>query len=161
MVDAREKGKRAEYQVRDVLREHTGMGWERVPGSGAFSVAHGLKGDIYVPDEDYRHCIEVKHYKDDTINCNILKNPDSQFSKFWAQTIREAAEINKEPLLIFKKDRGQWMLATRDGVAVLPELLYTNEFREDKHSPAVYDQVYIYLFQSWLDVTSKEKFINE
>lgn len=48
-VDSRDKGKRGEAQVRDLLRERTGLQWERVPGSGAYGANHGLKGDVYLP----------------------------------------------------------------------------------------------------------------
>ena len=35
MVDSRAKGARGEYLVRDMLRQHTGHQFERVPSSGA------------------------------------------------------------------------------------------------------------------------------
>ena len=35
VVDSRAKGARGEYLVRDLLREHTGLQFERVPMSGA------------------------------------------------------------------------------------------------------------------------------
>ena len=38
------KGARGEYLVRDMLREHTGHKFERVPASGALEY---LKGDLY------------------------------------------------------------------------------------------------------------------
>ena len=47
MVDSRAKGARGEYLVRDMLREATGLKFERVPASGALEY---LKGDIYVPN---------------------------------------------------------------------------------------------------------------
>jgi Holliday junction resolvase len=159
MVDSRDKGKRGEYQVRDILRKHTGLNWERVPGSGGFSASHGLKGDIYVPGADVLHCIEVKHYADDTINSLLLKNPDNQLAKFWAQTRREADQVSKKPLLIFKKDRGQWLVATREADSILPELVYTNEFRETIHQEAEMDTLYIYLFSSWLENKKTEYFV--
>lgn len=159
MIDSRDKGKRAEYQVRDLLREQTGMKWERVPGSGGFNSSHGLKGDIYVPDEDIKHCVEVKHYKEETLNSLMIKNPDNQFAKFWAQTIREAKQIDKEPILIFKKDRGIWMIASRDEEGIVPEIIYTNEFRENKQQEVTFDQVYIYLFSDWLKTKNKEFFL--
>ena len=79
-VDSREKGKRAEYQVRDILRERTGLEWERVPGSGAFGQSHGLKGDIYLPPQTgkiSKYCFEVKHYKDDNISSNLFNVGES------------------------------------------------------------------------------------
>lgn len=159
MVDSREKGKRAEYQVRDILRKHTGLNWERVPGSGGFSASHGLKGDIYVPGEDELFCIEVKHYKDETLNSLLLKNPDNQLAKFWAQTRREAKQVGKRPLLIFKKDRGVWLVATLFPEAILPEIIYTNEFRENKHEEPELDNLYIYMFNDWLDTKTKDNFL--
>ena len=48
MVDSRAKGARGEYLVRDLLREHTNLQFERVPMSGALEY---LKGDLYDPNE--------------------------------------------------------------------------------------------------------------
>ena len=48
MVDSRAKGARGEYLVRDMLREATGLKFERVPASGALEY---LKGDLYVPNQ--------------------------------------------------------------------------------------------------------------
>ena len=48
-VDPRAKGARTETTVRDLLKKHTGLAWERVPGSGALDPKHQLKGDLYVP----------------------------------------------------------------------------------------------------------------
>lgn len=113
---SRDKGMRAEYAVRDLLREATGVQWERVPGSGGFGASHNLKGDIYLPHstgEMSKWCIEVKHYKDEHFNSNILKTAKtkSQLEKWLDQTEREAGEMNARPMLIFKKDRGVWLVA--------------------------------------------------
>lgn len=113
-VDSRAKGKRAEYDVRDLLREKTGLGWERVPGSGGFGAQHGLKGDIYLPISTNKrslYCIEVKHYKDDTITSNLTNATVSTLEKWWDQTVREAGEMNSKSMLVFKKDRGEWLMA--------------------------------------------------
>lgn len=114
MVDSRDKGKRAEYAIRDMLKDKTGLGWERVPGSGGFGAQHGLKGDIYLPHATGRmskFAIEVKHYKDEHLNSNILKDSSSQLDKWLDQTYREAEEMNARPLLVFRKDRGAWLVA--------------------------------------------------
>ncbi len=110
---SRDKGMRAEYQVRDMLREATELEWERVPGSGGFGASHGLKGDIYLPvptGHMSKWCLEVKHYADEHFNSNIMKTAktQTQFEKWLVQTERESEEMNAEPMLIFKKDRGQW-----------------------------------------------------
>ena len=65
MVDSRAKGARGEYLVRDMLREHTGLKFERVPASGALEY---LKGDLYVPNEKNIFCIEVKNYSESPLN---------------------------------------------------------------------------------------------
>lgn len=114
MVDSRDKGKRAEYAIRDMLKEKTGLGWERVPGSGGFGAQHGLKGDIYLPHATgkmAKFAIEVKHYKDEQFNSNILKDSSSQFDKWLDQTYREAEEMSAKPMLVFRKDRGAWLVA--------------------------------------------------
>lgn len=113
---SRDKGTRAEYAVRDLLKEATGLGWERVPGSGGFGSQHGLKGDIYLPNSTgvmSRYCIEVKHYADEHFNSNMLKPTKtlSQMEKWIQQTEREASEMNAKPMLVFKKDRGPWFAA--------------------------------------------------
>lgn len=116
MADSRSKGQRAEYAVRDVLRKATGVGWERVPGSGGFGSQHGLKGDIYLPNSTglmSRYCIEVKHYADEHFNSNMLKptKSQSQMEKWLIQTERESSEMNAKPMLVFKKDRSPWYAA--------------------------------------------------
>ncbi|AFQ22282.1 RusA-like Holliday junction resolvase [Pectobacterium phage My1] len=115
MTDSREKGKRGEYQVRDKLRQVTGLSeWERVPGSGAFGQNHGLKGDVYLPATcEYRskYCIEVKWYAGDNISSNLLNATESILEKWWSQTVREAEQMHMRPLLVFKKDRGDWLIA--------------------------------------------------
>ena len=69
MVDSRAKGARGEYLVRDMLREATGLKFERVPASGALEY---LKGDLYVPNQRNHYCIEVKNYKDSPLNDKIF-----------------------------------------------------------------------------------------
>ena len=151
MVDSRDKGVRAEYNLRDRLRKHTGLQWERVPGSGGFNAVHGLKGDLYIPDTRYRHCIEVKHYKDDVFNSNLMNETVSTLEKFWQQTRREADEINKEPLLVFRKDRGKWLVATIYPELAAKEITITFESLEE--------QIYIYLLEDWLLEKTTEDFL--
>lgn len=128
MANSRDKGQRAEYAVRDLLREATGAQWERVPGSGGFGSQHGLKGDIYLPNSTglmSKYCIEVKHYAEEQFTSNILKatQTQTQFEKWLVQTERESLEMNAKPILVFKKDRGPWFVAipTEDPVTTLLE----------------------------------------
>jgi phage-related protein len=111
MTDSRAKGARGETVVRDLLRELTGLQWERVPMSGALAPTHKLKGDLYVPETSMKYCVEVKNYADDHFTSKLLTSKSPQLIEWWEQTVREAMEVNKEPLLIFKFDRSKIFVA--------------------------------------------------
>jgi hypothetical protein len=114
MVDPRAKGATAETKARDELRKVTKLKWERVPGSGALDEKHGLKGDLYIPNEKNLYCVEVKHYADDHFNTSLFTGKQPQLIDFWQQTIRESGQVNKQPLLIFKHDRSKFFAAYKD-----------------------------------------------
>lgn len=126
MVDSRQKGARAELQARDLLRKLSGLKWERVPASGALGAEHGLKGDLYVPKTDVRWCVEVKHYKDDQISTKLITGKSPIFDQWWEQTVREAEQIDKRPLLLFKHDRSKWFVAYKKVDAHLHHIHYKN-----------------------------------
>ena len=112
MIDSRAKGRTAELKCRDELRKLTNLMWERTPMSGALDAKHMMKGDIYVPQVNIKHCVEVKHYAEDHIDTKLLTGKSPQFMKWWEQTIREAGQMGKEPLLIFKHNRSKWFVAS-------------------------------------------------
>lgn len=114
MVDSRDKGARAETLVKEILKKCTKLNWERVPGSGALNEKHQLKGDLYIPGEKNLFCVEVKHYKDSHINHSLITGKTPQLIEWWGQTIRQAEQINKKPLLIFKHDRSKLFVAFYD-----------------------------------------------
>jgi hypothetical protein len=114
MVDSRAKGARTETVVRDMLRKHTGLGWERVPGSGALDPKHQLKGDLYVPGRTNEFCVEVKGYAEDHLTSQILTSKTPQILEFWKQTTRQGHQVNKHPLLIYKFDRSKIFVAFED-----------------------------------------------
>jgi len=114
MVDSRDKGARAETVVRDLLREYTGLKWERVPGSGALDPKHQLKGDLYVPGESNNYVVEVKHYKDDHLTSSVLTSKNPQLIQWWEQAVRQGTQLGKKPLLLFKHDRSQVFAAFQD-----------------------------------------------
>jgi len=114
MVDSRAKGATAETKVRDELRKLTKLKWERVPGSGALDPKHGLKADLYVPGEVNLFAVEVKHYATDHFNTSLFTGKDPQILQFWKQTVREAGQVKKRPLLIFKHDRSKLFCAFED-----------------------------------------------
>lgn len=114
MVDSRAKGARTETQARDALRKHSGLGWERVPGSGALDPKHQLKGDLYVPNSQNLWCVEVKGYAEDHLTSQILTSKTSQLIEWWRQAYRQGCQVNKQPLLIFKFDRSKLFVAFED-----------------------------------------------
>jgi hypothetical protein len=120
VVDSRAKGARAETLIRDSLRVHTKLNWERVPSSGALDPKHGLKGDLYVPNEKNLFCVEVKHYADDHLTSKILTDRNPQLIEWWKQALRQGIQVEKIPLLVFKFDRSKIFCAFAD----LPTGLY-------------------------------------
>ena len=111
MVDSRQKGARAEAAAKGLLIKHTGLDWQRTPGSGALNAAHKLKGDLYIPDAKNKFCVEVKHYKDDHLTSKILTDKNPQILKWWEQAVRQGEQTSREPLLLFKFDRSKWFVA--------------------------------------------------
>ena len=105
MVDSRAKGARGEYLVRDMLREHTGYQFERVPSSGALEY---LKGDLYVPHAKNRYCIEVKNYESSPLSDKIFTAPKTNnLIKWWKKLLVQAEGGNQLPMLFFKYNRSK------------------------------------------------------
>lgn len=144
VVDSRQKGARTETLARDMLRKYTGLNWERVPGSGALDPKHQLKGDLYVPGQNNRFCVEVKGYADDHINSGLLTHKTPQLIEWWQQTQRQALQVDKLPLLIFKHDRSKLFVAT---VAYDLDML---ENRWLLYSNGDDYEFYIMLLEDWL-----------
>jgi Holliday junction resolvase len=121
MVDSKEKGSRGEYLVRDLLRDKTGLGFERVPLSGALAY---LKGDIYIPNRHNRFCIEVKFYEESALNDKILTNKSNNLVKWWVKICEQATNQKQEPLLLFKYNRSKIFVATQDKPNNINNYLY-------------------------------------
>lgn len=110
MVDSRAKGARGEYIVRDLLRERTGLKFERVPQSGALEY---LKGDLYVPNRNNIFCIEVKNYADSPLSDKIFtQEKTNKLINWWRQTTRQASKGDQQPLLFFKYNRSKIFVVT-------------------------------------------------
>jgi Holliday junction resolvase len=142
------KGSRAELDLRNLLRKHTGLAWERTPLSGALDKVHCLSGDLYIPRENNKYTVEVKHYKDSAINHLLLCSDTPILKTWWAQCQREAKENKNLPLLIFKHDRSKWFVATN----VLND--------KDNYSKILIDRddlvLEISLLEEWLVATKPE-----
>ena len=149
VVDSRAKGARAETVIRDQLRKLTGLKWERVPGSGALDEKHGLKGDLYVPNEKNLYAVEAKHYEHCHINHSLISGKLPQIIVWLEQTIRQGVQVSKKPLLIFKHDRSKTYCAFLD----MPEGDYPYMFISKNGY-----EFYISLLEDFL-VHNKPKFI--
>ena len=112
MVDSRAKGARGEYLVRDLLRQYTNLQFERVPSSGALEY---LKGDLYVPHEKNKYCIEVKNYSESPLTDKIFTAPrTNNLIKWWNKVVQQAHMGNQEPLLFFKYNRSPIFVVVKD-----------------------------------------------
>lgn len=141
MVDSRAKGARGEYLVRDLLRDYTGLQFERVPMSGALEY---LKGDLYIPNSSNVFCIEVKNYADSPLTDKIFtQEKTNNLVKWWIKIKHQAYNCNQEPLLFFKYDRSKVFVAT----VRKPE-------RTEKFLYIGWLSCYIILAEEWLE---KEK----
>ena len=116
MVDSKAKGARAEADLVKKLSQETGHNFKRIPLSGGLDASHGLKGDLYIPNSLNIYCIEVKHYADDHLTSKVLTDKNPQLEVWWDQTLREAAQISRKPLLIYKFDRSKWFVAWNDTI---------------------------------------------
>lgn len=135
MVDSRAKGQRGEYLVRDMLRDATGLQFERVPSSGALSY---LKGDLYVPDAKNLFCIEVKNYEKSPLTDKIFTNKTNYFLQWWDKIVKQAELKLQQPLLFFKYSRSKVFVAT------------TIEPKNCKYMYVNWLDCYILLAEEWL-----------
>ena len=109
-------GKNFEYEVRDLLRDATGItSFERTPQSGAWigksniykaktaraDMVDIMAGDIVTP-KGWRWVIENKNHEDISVHQLYLGEECKQIDEFLGQICDDAITTNKEPLLIFK-----------------------------------------------------------
>lgn len=124
MVDTRSKGQRGEYAVRDLLRQYTGMPWERTPASGALEYQ---KGDLYIPHEKPKIIIEVKNYRDSALTDKVLTATTNNLNLWWTK-LQHQASVNKcKPLLFFKYDRSKWFLSVDTEPKLIKNYLLWNQ----------------------------------
>ncbi len=138
MVDSRAKGARGEYIVRDLLRDKIGLKFERVPNSGALEY---LKGDLYVPHEKNRFCIEIKFYQDSPLNDKMFTQiKTNNLIKWWKKLKFQAEQGNQKPLLFFKYNRSKVFVATEEKPIHLNNYMYMGMLN-----------CYVLIAEDWLD----------
>ena len=141
MVDSRAKGARGEYLVRDMLRAHTNLQFERIPSSGALEY---LKGDLYVPHAKNKFCIEVKNYESSPLSDKIFTAPKTNnLIQWWKKLEKQAEGGNQEPLLFFKYNRSPVFVVTGEPPEETKEYMFI-----------CFLQCFVLLAEEWLN---KEK----
>ena len=146
MVDPRAKGAEGERQVRDLLRKHTELEFQRVPMSGALDF---MKGDIFLPNMHNNYCIEVKFYKDSHFSDKVLTAKKSNvFIQWWNQTIEQAKKAGAKPALFFKYNRYKIFVAQKDKPENGLDYMYVS-----------FLGCYVSLAQDWL-ILEKPSFTN-
>jgi Holliday junction resolvase len=145
MVDSRAKGARGENIVKNLLRTHTGLPFERVPHSGALSY---LKGDLYIPNKPNRFCIECKNYEQSPLNDKIFTNKTNYIIKWWEKIKQQADHQDQKPLLFFKYSRSKVFVCTD----IKPK-------KVDRYMHINWLKIYILLAEEWL-IEEKESFLN-
>lgn len=146
---SKDKGTRAETLMKDELRKYTKLSWERTPLSGALHEKHGLKSDLYIPNEHNLFTVECKHYADDYFTTTLLTSKNPQIIEWWEQTKRQGEQTAKKPLLLFKHDRSKIFAAYED----MPD----NDYRFVFLNLLGYN-FYISLLSEWL-LHEKPRFI--
>ena len=146
MVDPRAKGAEGERLVRDLLRKHTELEFQRVPMSGALDF---MKGDIFLPNMHNNYCIEVKFYKDSHFSDKVLTAKKSNvFIQWWNQTIEQAKKAGAKPALFFKYNRSKIFVAQKDKPENGLDYMYVS-----------FLGCYVSLAQDWL-ILEKPSFTN-
>ena len=136
MVDSRAKGQRGEYLVRDMLRDASGLQFERVPSSGALAY---LKGDLYIPDANNAFCIEVKNYEKSPLSDKVFTNKTNYLLIWWEKIVKQAELKLQQPLLFFKYSRSKVFVVT----TIKPE--------NTKHMHLSWLDCYVCLAEEWLE----------
>jgi|TARA_R110002110_G_scaffold42549_14_gene133419 Holliday junction resolvase len=145
MVDSRAKGAEGEKQVKELLRKHTGLPFERVPMSGALPF---MKGDLFVPDTALNYCIEVKFYKNSHFDDKVISNKSNEFVRWWEQAVNQGKKTDRKPVLFFKYNRSKIFVAVRDEPKNTKRYMYVGHL-----------DCYVMLADEWL-INEKPRFIN-
>ena len=114
-INSKRKGSTAERKLADILSERFGVQFARVGASSGARVKNTklpdnavevLTGDLMVPP-GFRFSIECKAVN---VNINFL-DESLQFDKWLCQTTNDAKSIGKIPMLCWKQNRKDWIVA--------------------------------------------------
>ena len=118
MVDSRGKGNRGEYKVRDLLQKWWGKEFVKTPKSGGFATKQFRKdwnagADVTTADPTFPFSVEVKWQEKWDLDM-LLTAPHNKVWGWWEQTLRQARDVDKWPLLVFKRNRRPWLVMMRE-----------------------------------------------
>jgi Holliday junction resolvase len=119
-VNSRSKGATGENLVRDLLRTRTGLVFERTPGSGSGVI----KGDLHVPKQANRYCIEVKNYAESPLTDKVFTNKTNNLIVWWTKLKQQAIQCNQKPLLLYRYNRSKLFVVTEEKPANVDKFLY-------------------------------------
>ncbi len=105
---SRDKGARFERSIARDLRQWLGTDWqvERLPGYRQRGEV-GQAGDLVVSGPfDFPFAIECKHYAGWSLD-QLFTPEAAMLADFWRQAVEQAERVDKLPMLIVKRDRGQ------------------------------------------------------
>ena len=136
MVNSRQKGNRGEQQVISILERLTDETWEQTPGSGSGKI----KGDLRVHGKHNLFTVEVKFYKHVGFDSKIYTQKSNNLFKWWSKLIRQAQDMEQEPLLIFRENHGKFFVAT-----------VRKPKNTKRYMHIAWLGAYILLFEHWLE----------
>lgn len=100
---AKAEPKDAEGKPIQFVRTPLSGGW----GGPAVRAGFGAAGDLMTTAVRFPFCVEVKRRENWTLD-TLVAGKASPVWGWWAQARRAAAEMGKEPLLIFRHNRRPW-----------------------------------------------------
>lgn len=127
-MNSKQKGARGEREVCKLLFDYWSpfepkvdghdLTFKRTPMSGGWSHGKGREtfgtaADILTNSKTFPWAVEIKHRESFSMD-NVEKGKKSPVWGWWKQACRQANEMNKEPMLLFRKNRMPWHLMARN-----------------------------------------------
>ena len=123
-VNGKQKGSRVEREVAKILSKWWGAEFTRTPSSGMFATTHSVQlsrlgvdiaGDIICP-KDFPFNVEVKSRKKIDLFDIARNGKDSELWDWWEQSVRDANNTQKIPIVIFKENGKQFYVMLNSGL---------------------------------------------
>lgn len=126
--NSRVKGTRAELDVAEMFSRWCGEVVRRTPGSGGWSNAKfGVTADVVCANKAFPYHVECKHREHwvlDDLVTGARREHDKSIVQWWKQCVESCpksrrfhgsgdVELDKEPLLVFRRNRQPWLVMMR------------------------------------------------